>query len=572
MSQRHICYADNQDETHFAWDPSMTSPTHEVTNQFDELVDYNLFATDAALREALARAGAEWAMPQLDAYGARLGRSETAQLADDANRHPPELNAFDRRGRRIDRVDFHPAWHTLLGMYRGEGFVSLAFRDRRPGRWAATAAGFYLHGQIEAGTLCPATMTQAAIPVLQKEPALWAQLRDKLYSDAYDPRDVPVADKPSIWFGMGMTEKQGGSDVRANTTRATPVGAGGRGGEYRLRGHKWFFSAPMCDAHLVVARTDAGGPSCFYVPRWRPDGTKNAVEIQRLKDKVGNRSNSSSEIELNDAWGIMLGEEGRGIPTIIEMATYTRLSCVLGSAAMLRQGVVQAIAYTRQRHAFGRALAEQPLMRTVLADLALESEAALVLAMRLAAAFEDGDSPREQAWKRIVTPAAKFWVCKRAVELTGEVMEVFGGNGYVDNGPIARLFREAPVNSIWEGSGNVMCLDVLRAVSRDPEAAAALLGELHELGAGEPRIRDALDTLRAMLAAPPDTLEAAARLFAQRLVLVAQACLLRRDAPAAVSDEFIATRLAEPAWGRIAGGFDPRRIDIAALLQRAYPA
>lgn len=268
----------------------------------------------------------------------------------------------------------------------------------------------------------------------------------------------------------------------------------------------------------------------------------------------------------------MLGEEGRGIPTIIEMATYTRLSCVLGSAAMLRQGVVQAIAYTRQRHAFGRALAEQPLMRTVLADLALESEAALVLAMRLAAAFEDGDSPREQAWKRIVTPAAKFWVCKRAVELTGEVMEVFGGNGYVDNGPIARLFREAPVNSIWEGSGNVMCLDVLRAVSRDPEAAAALLGELHELGAGEPRIRDALDTLRAMLAAPPDTLEAAARLFAQRLVLVAQACLLRRDAPAAVSDAFIATRLAEPAWGRIAGGFDPRRIDIAALLQRAYPA
>ncbi|MBN3793264.1 acyl-CoA dehydrogenase family protein, partial [Burkholderia sp. Ac-20353] len=471
----------------------MTGSTHAVANQFDELVDYNLFATDAALRDALARAGADWAVPQLDAYGARLGSADTAQLADDANRHPPELNAFDRRGRRIDRVDFHPAWHTLLGMYRNEGFVSLAFRDTRPGRWAATAAGFYLHGQIEAGTLCPATMTQAAIPVLQKEPALWDLLRDKLYSDVYDPRDVPVAQKRSIWFGMGMTEKQGGSDVRAITTIATPVttatlatpaGAGGRGGEYLLRGHKWFFSAPMCDAHLVVARTDSGGPSCFYVPRWRPDGTKNAVEIQRLKDKVGNRSNSSSEIELNDAWGIMLGDEGRGIPTIIEMATYTRLNCVLGSAAMLRQGVVQAIAYTRQRHAFGRALAEQPLMRTVLADLALESEAALVLAMRLAAAFEDGDTPLEHAWKRIVTPAAKFWVCKRAVELTGEVMEVFGGNGYVDNGPIARLFREAPVNSIWEGSGNVMCLDVLRAVSREPDAAAALLGELHELAAG----------------------------------------------------------------------------------------
>ncbi|KVP24691.1 isovaleryl-CoA dehydrogenase [Burkholderia ubonensis] len=550
----------------------MTGPTHAVSNQFDELVDYNLFTTDAALREALARAGAGWAEPQLDAYGARLGSADTAQLADDANHYPPELHAFDRRGRRIDRVDFHPAWHTLLGLYRAEGFVSLAFRDTRPGRWAASAAGFYLHGQIEAGTLCPATMTQAAIPVLQKEPALWEMLSDKLYSDVYDPRDVPVADKRSIWIGMGMTEKQGGSDVRANTTLATPAGAGGRGGEYRLRGHKWFFSAPMCDAHLVVARTDAGGPSCFYVPRWRPDGTKNAVEIQRLKDKVGNRSNSSSEIELDDAWGIMLGDEGRGIPTIIEMATYTRLNCVLGSAAMLRQGVVQAIAYTRQRHAFGRALAEQPLMRTVLADLALESEAALALAMRLAAAFERDDTPRERAWKRIVTPAAKFWVCKRAVELTGEVMEVFGGNGYVDDGPIARLFREAPVNSIWEGSGNVMCLDVLRAVSREPDAAAALFDELRELGGDEPRIRAALDALRAMLGAPPDTLEASARLFAQRLVLAAQACLLRRDAPATVADAFVATRLAEPAWGRIAGGFDPRGVDVAALLQRAYPA
>ncbi|OJA88466.1 isovaleryl-CoA dehydrogenase [Burkholderia ubonensis] len=550
----------------------MTGQTHAVSNQFDELVDYNLFTTDAALREALARAGAGWAEPQLDAYGARLGSADTAQLADDANRYPPELHAFDRRGRRIDRVEFHPAWHTLLGLYRAEGFVSLAFRDTRPGRWAASAAGFYLHGQIEAGTLCPATMTQAAIPVLQKEPALWEMLRDKLYSDVYDPRDVPVADKRSIWIGMGMTEKQGGSDVRANTTLATPAGAGGRGGEYRLRGHKWFFSAPMCDAHLVVARTDAGGPSCFYVPRWRPDGTKNAVEIQRLKDKVGNRSNSSSEIELDDAWGIMLGDEGRGIPTIIEMATYTRLNCVLGSAAMLRQGVVQAIAYTRQRHAFGRALAEQPLMRTVLADLALESEAALALAMRLAAAFERDDTPGERAWKRIVTPAAKFWVCKRAVELTGEVMEVFGGNGYVDDGPIARLFREAPVNSIWEGSGNVMCLDVLRAVSREPDAATALFDELRELGGDEPRIRAALDALRVMLAAPPDTLEASGRLFAQRLVLAAQACLLRRDAPAAVADAFVATRLAEPAWGRIAGGFDPRGVDVAALLQRAYPA
>ncbi len=340
-------------------------------------------------------------------------------------------------------------------------------------------------------------MTQASIPVLQKEPALWAQLKDKLYSDAHDPRDAPIGAKQSIMIGMGMTEKQGGSDVRANTTLAVPVGAGGRGGEHLLRGHKWFFSAPMCDAHLVVARTEAGGPSCFYVPRWRPDGTKNAVRIQRLKNKVGNRSNSSSEIELDDAWGVMLGEEGRGIPTIIEMATYTRLNCVLGSAAILRQGLVQAIAYTRQRHAFGRALAEQPLMRAVLADLALESEAALALAMRLAQAFERG----EPAWTRIVAPAAKFWVCKRAVEAAGEVMEIFGGNGYVDDGPIARLFREAPVNSIWEGSGNVMCLDVMRAISREPDAAHALIDELHALGGRDARIRAELDALRACAAA-----------------------------------------------------------------------
>ncbi|ABA49206.1 DNA alkylation response protein [Burkholderia pseudomallei] len=546
----------------------MAWSTHEVSNQFDELTDYNLFATDPALGEALERAGASWAAPRLDAFGARLGTRDIARLAEDANRHVPELNAFDRRGRRIDRVDFHPSWHALLGLYREQGLISLAFRESRAGRWAANAAGFYLHGQIEAGTLCPATMTQASIPVLQKEPALWAQLKDKLYSDTHDPRDAPIGAKQSIMIGMGMTEKQGGSDVRANTTLAVPVGAGGRGGEHLLRGHKWFFSAPMCDAHLVVARTEAGGPSCFYVPRWRPDGTKNAVRIQRLKNKVGNRSNSSSEIELDDAWGVMLGEEGRGIPTIIEMATYTRLNCVLGSAAILRQGLVQAIAYTRQRHAFGRALAEQPLMRAVLADLALESEAALALAMRLAQAFERG----EPAWTRIVAPAAKFWVCKRAVEAAGEVMEIFGGNGYVDDGPIARLFREAPVNSIWEGSGNVMCLDVMRAISREPDAAHALIDELHALGGRDARIRAELDALRAQLGTPPDALEALGRVLAQRIALLAQACLLSDAAPAVVSDGFIATRFGEPAWGRVTGALDARRVDAAALLQRAYAA
>jgi len=528
--------------------------THEVFNQFGELADYDLLATDPALREALARADAGWAAPMLGDYAARMGDATTYAHAADANRHTPELQAFDSRGRRLDAVQFHPGWHALMAMYRQAGLISLPFDSDQPGRWSAWAAGFYLHGQVEQGTLCPATMTTAAIPLLQREPALWAQLQGKLLSQDYDERDLPVTQKRSMWVGMGMTEKQGGSDVRANTTQAVPVGAGGRGGEYLLTGHKWFFSAPMCDAHLVVAQTPSAGPACFYVPRWRPDGSKNALHIQRLKDKLGNRSNSSSEVEFDGAWGILMGEEGRGIPTIIEMATLTRLNCVIGSAAIIRQALVQAIAYTRQREAFGRVLIEQPLMQTVLADMALESEAALAIAMRLALAYEreaSGQStPVERAYKRILTPAAKFWVCKRAVELTGEAMEVFGGNGYVEEGVMARLFREAPVNSIWEGSGNVMCLDVLRALAREPEAAAALLADLAPAAQGEPRLATALLTLGRDLATPGALNEAGARAVAQRLVLLAQACLLRLHAPAAMADAFIATRLGDGGAGR----------------------
>ena len=548
--------------------------THTVFNQVDEPTGINLLTADPALAEALRRAGADWAMPTLTQYAARLGDAATWRLAEEANRHLPELHSFDARGRRIDQVEFHPSWHALLEMYRGQGLVGLPFADARPGRWAAWAAGFYLHGQVEQGTLCPATMTTASIPVLQKEPALWAQLQAPLYSNGYDARDLPLAHKKSIWLGMGMTEKQGGSDVRANTTVATPLqsgsGAGGRGGEYLLRGHKWFFSAPMCDAHLVVARTGEGGPfACFFVPRWRPDGSKNAVNIQRLKDKVGNRSNSSSEVEFQDAWGVLMGEEGRGIPTIIEMATYTRLNCVLGSAAILRQALVQALAYARQRLVFGRDLAEQPLMRAVLADLALESEAAMALALRLAEAYEDEPPPVQRAWKRILTPAAKFWVCKRGVECTGEAMEVLGGNGYVDTSVVARLYRESPVNSIWEGSGNVMCLDVLRAIAREPEAAQALFADLADAAAGEPRLRAPLHSLRGLLAQPPEQLEALARVFVQRLVLVAQAALLRRHAPATVADAFIATRLGDADAGRVVGAIDTRAVAVDALLARA---
>jgi putative acyl-CoA dehydrogenase len=543
--------------------------THEVSNQFDELQDYNLYTTDAALQEAVTRHGAAHARSRLADYGALMGTAHSYALADVANRDLPELRTFDARGRRVDQVDFHPAWHELLARYRRAGLISSPFRDVVPGRWAQWSAGFYQHAQIEAGTLCPSTMTLGAIPLLQREPALWDQTGDKLYSDAYDPRDLPIAQKSAIYLGMGMTEKQGGSDVRANQTTATPVSAGGRGAEYLLRGHKWFFSAPMCDAHLVVARTPEDGLACFFVPRWRPDGSKNAIHIQRLKNKVGNKSNSSSEVEFHDAWGVLMGEAGRGIPTIIEMATYTRLTCVLGSAAMMRQALVQGIAYTRQRKAFGYTLAEQPLMRAVLADMALESEAALALGMHLAEAYEH-DTPLSQAWHRLMTPAAKFWVCKRAVELTGEAMEVFGGNGYVEEGIMGRLFREAPVNSIWEGSGNVMCLDVMRGIGRQPEHAQVLLADLMAMAGDDTRLKNEALAVAQLLQSPPAELEGQGRQFTARLAVLAQACLLRRSAPAFVADAFIATRL-DGHWGAVTGLVNPAALDVTRLLERALP-
>ena len=549
----------------------MSWQTHEVENQVPDLADYNLFATDPALRDAISRAGADWAVPHLQDYGARIGSEASYRLAEAANRHSPELHTFDPRGHRIDTVEFHPSWHALLGMYREQGFVSQPFREQRPGRWPAWAAGFYLHAQVELGTLCPATMTQASIPVLQKEPALWARLGDKLYSDTYDASDAPIDRKASIFIGMGMTEKQGGSDVRANRTTATPVGTGGRGREYLLRGHKWFYSAPMSDAHLVVARaSDTDSLACFLVPRFRDDGTRNAILIQRLKDKVGNRSNSSAEVEFQDATGILLGEEGRGIPTIIEMATYTRLNCVIGSAAIMRQAAVQARHYAGGRSAFGRRLVEQPLMRAVLADLALESEAALALSMRLAEAFEQSDgSILDIAWKRIVTPAAKFWVCKRAIELTGEAMEVFGGNGYVEESIMARLFREAPVNSIWEGSGNVMCLDVLRALAREPDHAKTLLTHLADLSNGHALLIRELADLAARLASGAN-LEAGGRIIAQQLILLCQGALLNAHAPGPIADAFIATRLGAPRSGRVFGAIETADMDVEAVLRRTF--
>jgi putative acyl-CoA dehydrogenase len=508
-------------------------------NLVDEWVGHNLLATDPALLAAL-RTAAPQAVEPLTRYGAELGSIGTAQLARDANRHGPQLRQLDARGRRIDAVDFHPAWHALLAMYRRQGLVADVFATQVPGRWAAFAAGCYLHGQVEAGSLCPATMTQAAIPVLQKQPELFAPLRDQFFSREHDPRDLPIADKTSIWVGMGMTEKQGGSDLRRVTSTAIEQADG----SYLVTGHKWFFSAPTSDAHLVLARTDAG-PTCFWLPRFTPDGARNAVQVMRLKDKLGNRSNASSEVEFHGAWAQRLGDEGRGIPTLIEMAGYARLNCIIGSAALLRAGFVQALHNARERHAFGRALAEQPLMQTVLADLALESEAAMRLMLRLAQGFENS----EPAWQRLMTPAAKLWVCKRALECTGEAMELLGGNGYVEDGVLARLYREAPVNSIWEGSGNVMALDVLRAVAREPDVALALLDDF--AASPDAPVRTEAQRLQRLLMGDPAALEAQARRVAQGLVLCAQAVLMREQSSVAAADAFIATRFAGD--GRLVG-------------------
>jgi putative acyl-CoA dehydrogenase len=567
-------------------EPQAPPATHEVTNQVPPLEHYNLFESDPALMAAVEREEAQWHASALARDGAMLGTPDIIALAGLANRHAPELFTFSPRGERIDTLEFHPSWHRLLTLLRQEGLHALPFDTPRPGAMAARCAGYFLHAQLESGSLCPLTMTFASIPVLRRETALFAEIADKLYSREHDSSDAPLPTKRSMMIGMGMTEKQGGSDVRTNQTRAAPLGAhSGRAGEYRLVGHKWFFSAPQCDAHLVLARAGADAPlSCFYVPRYTPDGMRNAIRVQRLKDKLGNRSNASSEVEFADAYGIMIGDEGRGVPTIIEMANYTRLDCVIGSAALMRAALVQAIHHARHRVAFSRPLVDQPLMRNVLADLALETEAATVLFMRLARAFDarlaaeregGAESDEERAWRRIVTPAAKFWVCKRALAFTGEAMEVWGGNGYVEEGPMARFYREAPVNSIWEGSGNVMCLDVLRAIERDPQGAHALIAQWRADAQASPPLGRALDALEATLASPPELREALARGLAQQLVLCAQAALMLRTAPADHAQAFVATRLTDAGAGLASGrvyGTLPTSFDHAAIIARAFDA
>ncbi|OTG80638.1 acyl-CoA dehydrogenase family protein [Acinetobacter sp. ANC 4648] len=545
-----------------------TWATHQISNQIDELKNYNLFETDQVLQEILARYGSQ-EQQVLSKFAERVGSSEYYDYAELANRHTPELHNFDARGRRIDYLEFHPAWHQWMRLNRQYGVHAYPFlKTHATSIWVDWAARFFLSGQVECGNLCPNAMTLGSIPLIQHESELWAKIGSKLLSTEYDERDIPISQKKSIWLGMGMTEKQGGSDVRANETFAQPISASGRGEEYLITGHKWFFSAPMSDAHLVVAKTEQDGLACFYVPRWLDDGTKNNIHIQRLKDKVGNRSNSSSEVEFKAAWGIMIGEAGRGIPTIIEMANYTRLTCSVGSSAMLRQALVQCIAYTRQRKAFGKHLAEQPLMQAVLVDLALETEAAMQLSFHLAHCYEV-ESELAQAWKRIMTPAAKFWICKRTVELAGEAMEVFGGNGYVDTGIMARIFKEAPVNTIWEGSGNVMCLDVLRAIQRDRDSIELLFKSFAEIAVDHPVLQNELQSLFKLFSSlNSDDMQFMARNLVSRLVILAQAILLKQYAPEFVSNAFIETRYSA-FHGRVVGIVDFRSVDVDKLLQRA---
>ena len=514
--------------------------THAADNQVAPLTDYNLFETDSALRAAVVREGAGWAGESLRAAGAELGRASTFELARLANRNEPILHAFSPQGERIDAIEFHPSWHALLSGIAARGYHSSPWCAEAPaGAHAARAAGYIMQAQLEGGSLCPTTMTYGAIAALRRDDWFDRHWVPKLTSRIHDPRDLPLTQKSGGLVGMGMTEKQGGSDVRANTTTAQRLPDGG----YVLNGHKWFFSAPQCDGHLVLAQASAG-LTCFVVPRITDDGKRNGVLIQRLKDKLGNRSNASAEVEFDGAWARILGDEGKGVRTILETGTYTRLDCVIGTAGMMRQCVVQALHHAARRYVFGKPLLAQPLMRSVLADLALEAEAACMLAMRLARSFDHDDLPQEVAFRRIMTSAAKFWVCKRGPDLAGEAMEVFGGNGYVEEAAFARIYREMPVNSIWEGSGNVMCLDVMRALARTPEISEAIAVEL-TASAGLNSAFDAARSRWTKQTASAVTDERLARRWTQDLVLLVQAAILLRSGRHAVADSFCASRLAD---------------------------
>lgn len=542
----------------------MAATTHTVSNQAPPLLGYDVFGADLALTEAVERhlppELLDEARDGLVELGRSAGSAQAQEWGAQANENPPKLRTHDRYGHRVDEVEFHPAWHRLLGHA-----VSAGLTDAwdRPGGQVRRAAGFLVWTQAEAGHGCPLSMTHAAVPALRTDPAVADEWEPLLTSHVYEEGLRPAGQKAGALLGMGMTEKQGGTDVRSNTTRAEPLAGEG---EYLLTGHKWFCSAPMSDGFLVLAQAP-GGLTCFLLPRMLPDGTRNAFAIQRLKDKLGNRSNASAEVEFDGTWARRVGEEGRGVRTIIEMVAATRLDCVIGSAALMRQAVAQAVHHATYRSAFGGVLVDKPLMRNVLADLALESEAATVLAMRLAAAYDAG-TESELAFLRIAVPTAKYWVTKRCTPLVGEALECLGGNGYVEESGMPRLLREAPLNSIWEGSGNVQALDVLRALQREPLALNAFLQEVGRARGADHRLDGAIKDLLTELA-DLQGIEARARRLVERMALVLQGSLLVRWAPPEVADTFCASRLGGD-WGSAFGTL-PHTLGLASVVERARP-
>jgi putative acyl-CoA dehydrogenase len=545
--------------------------THEVFNQPAPLAGYNLFDGNRALRDALQLNAPGLNTRELSALGAELGSPAMQTHARLAATHQPQLLSHDRFGRRLDQVEFHPSYHALMTAATAAGLHGTPWAAQPDGRPHAhahqrRAAGFLLFTELEPAILCPISMTYAVTPALRANAAIYADWGPGLSRRAYDPEPKLWQHKAGLTMGMGMTEKQGGSDVRANTTRAVPVGSDGWGERFEITGHKWFFSAPMCDAFLVLAQTSSG-LSCLFLPRTLPDGSLNALHIQRLKDKLGNHANASAEVEFDGAQAWLVGEQGRGIAQILEMGTLTRLDCALGTSGLMRQALSLALNHTRQREAFGKPLIEQPLMRNVLADLALESEAATALAMRLARAFDQSQEPHEAFMARLLTPVAKFWICKRGSHFAQEAMECLGGNGYVEEGGqgvMARIYREMPLNSIWEGAGNIMALDLLRALRR-ADAVGALQQELAATRGEHP----ALDRLVAALPQRLDgmTSEGEARRLAQDVALAVQAALLLQSAPAFVSRAFCDSRLAGN-WGQTFGTLGPD-CDFEALIERA---
>ena len=541
--------------------------THSVENVSCELANYNMYAQDTALREAVQREGAGWADADLQQFGQLTGSADYLEQGHLANKFQPELDTHDRFGNRIDQVKFHPAYHLFMGTAIQHGLHSSPWTDAKDGAHVARAAGNYLHTQVEAGHGCPITMTFAAIPALRLQPDLAALWEPKITARVYDPRNVPAEQKQGVTIGMAMTEKQGGSDVQANSTRAYPVGQSGPGQAYELVGHKYFVSAPMCDAFLVLAHTDKG-LSCFLLPRWRPDGTKNPMQVLRLKKKMGNASNASSETELRGALAWMVGEEGRGVRNILEMVAMTRFDCMVGSSAGMRMALSQALHHCAHRSAFGARLNQQPLMQNVLADLALESEAAMTLSMRMARALDHREDRHEDLLVRLVTAVGKYWICKRTPGHAYEAMECIGGSGVMEDSMFPRLYREAPVNAIWEGSGNIQCLDVLRAMGKTPEVVEAFFAELRPTQGQNPLLDQQVRNLAKEFADTAD-LQYRARHIVERMALALQASLLVRSAPAFVADAFCAARLAPE--GSFNYGALPRGINVQAIIERATP-